>query len=239
MTLIEIREKFVKTSGRNDLVVDTVNYVDNGVDYYINAGQRMLDMKYRFPKDIGMYPSTLAINGYSILVPFCRSIKEVWVGDGTKRWQLKKKSLQDFLATYTGLLTATEPGSVECYCPAMLRIIPEDAAPSAITTGYIAAITGTTYEYNGILIGPPTDTSLYTEVYGLFYTNNLTLDTDESYWSIVHPELLVRAALYQHSLDIRDDSSARSWLGAIELQTTGIDMDIVEEESSECDQMEG
>lgn len=239
MNLLEIRTQCVKISGRNDLVVDTSAYADNGFDYYINAGQRMLDMKYRFPKDIGVYPVTLAIGEYSILVPYCRAIKEVWVADTDGRRQLTKLSIQDFLATYTEKFTTAEQGTAEHYCPAMLRAIPESAAPPTITAGWMPTITGTSYEYNGILIGPPTEESLYAEVYGLFYTNELDSESASSYWSVVHPELLVRAALYQLDTDSRNSTSAKEWLGAVEMHALDIDKDIVEEEAAEADQMEG
>lgn len=239
MNLLEIRTQFVKISGRNDLVVDTSAYADNGANYYINAGQKMLDMKFRFPKDVGMYPSTLAVNGYSILIPYCRSVKEVWVADTDGRRQLKKLSYQDFLTKYTENFATAEAGDAEYYCPAMLRAIPENAVPSAITAGWMPTLAGTSYEYNAILIGSPTDVSLYTEVYGLFYTNELTSDTMTSYWATVHPEILVRAALYQLDIDSRDTTSAKNWLGAVESSALDIDKDSVEEEMSEVDQMEG
>lgn len=237
MTLSEIRTQFVKLTGRNDLVNGSN---DNGANYFINAGQRFLDLKYRFPKDVGMYPTTLAVGGYSIVIQnYARAIKEVWVANADGRWQLNKKSYQDFLATYTKKFTLEEQGAVLDYCPAMLRIMPENAAPNAITAGYIPTLAGTSYEYNGILIGPPSEESLYVEVYGLFYSNTLTNNTDESYWSKAHPELLVRAACLQHAIDFHDSGGAKDWLGSIEEQLLNIDKDIVDEEMSEIDQMEG
>ena len=239
MNLLEIRTKFIDISGRNDLVVDTSAYVDNGANYYINAAQRMLDKKFRFPKDVGMYPSTLAVGGYSILVPYCRAIKEVWVADSDGRRQLTKLSYQDFLAKYAENFATAEQGSSEHYCPAMLRAVPENTAPAAITAGWMPTLTGTSYEYNGILIGPPTDEILYVEVYGLFYTNDLVNDTDSSYWATAHPEVLVRAALHQLDVDFRNSTSAKQWLEAVDMAILDIDKDVVEEEMSEVDQMEG
>jgi len=41
MTLVEIRAEFLKLSGRHDLVND--DGTNNGADFYINAGLRMLN----------------------------------------------------------------------------------------------------------------------------------------------------------------------------------------------------
>ena len=43
MNLKEIREQFVKRSGRYDLVSSTTNWTDNGADFFIRNGQKLLD----------------------------------------------------------------------------------------------------------------------------------------------------------------------------------------------------
>jgi len=244
MNLLQIRTQFIKLSGRNDLVVDVTNYVDNGANYYINAGQRFLDRKYRFPKDVGIYPSVVAIGGWNVIFPFCRAIKEVWVADvESGRRQLKKKSWQDFLSVYTEPFNTLERGSTLYYTPSILRSIPESDRATASTTsaivGYMPTMSGPHYAYNGILIGPPTDVQLHLEIHGLFYSPELTSDTEESYWSVNHPETLIRAALYELEVDYRNTQGANDWMGAIETHAIGIDQDVVEEDIAEVDQMEG
>lgn len=243
MNLLQVRMRFIQLSGRNDLVVNTTSYADNGADFYINAGQRFLDRKYRFPKDTGIYPKVLAIGSWSVVFPYCRAIKEVWAADDESRWQLEKKSWQDFLAEYNEPFELLETGTTLYYTPALLRSIPESDRATSLTTsavvGYMPTMVGAHYAYNGILIGPPTDVQLHLEVHGLFYSPELSADTDLSYWSVVHPETLVRAALYELEIDYRNTQGANDWLGALETHTAGIDQDVVEEEISESDQMEG
>lgn len=46
MNLLEIRKNLVKISGRFDLVKDIELYEDDGANFYIQAGQRLLDDKF-------------------------------------------------------------------------------------------------------------------------------------------------------------------------------------------------
>lgn len=242
MNLLEVRNKFVSLSGRNDLIVPST-LVDNGANFYINAGQRFLDRKYRFPKDVGIYPFVLPVGGWYVLVPYCRAIKEVWTTNVDERIQLEKKTLQDFLLTYNEPVLSEETGSTIHYTPAILRGIPEAdrATAKSLSTivGFQTTLVGDHYGYNGVLLGPPTDEQVLVEVYGLFYSPELINDTDQSFWTSQHPEVLLYAALYELEISYRNTQGANDWLGAIESHSSGIDMDTVEEDISESDQMEG
>jgi hypothetical protein len=240
MDLVTLRAQFVKLSGRNDLISGTV---DNGANFYINAGQRFLDRKFRFPKDEGVYPYVLPIGGWHVVIPFCRAVKEVWTTNTESRIQLTKKTIQDFLATYNKPLVLTDNGCSLFYTPAILRSIPESDRATATTmsaiVGYMPTLVAAHYEYNGILIGPPTDEELHVEVYGLFYSPELVNNEDQSFWSAVHPEVLLYAALYELEIGYRNTQGANDWMSAINDHASGIDMDTVEEDIAESDQMEG
>lgn len=238
MNLLELRTQFVKVSGRNDLVSGEA---DNGANFYINAGQKFLDRRFRFPKDVGIYADTIDANAWYAIFPYCRAIKEVWVADSTSRRQLTKLSIQDFLTTYSRPLLDTTPGTTTYYAPSILRSIPESdrvtVADWDAVLGYMPTLVGAHYEYNGILLGPPTDSELHLEVWGLFYTPELSDNTDQSFWSAVHPEVLLYAALYELEISYRNTQGANDWLNAIMSHGNDIDMDVVEQDS--CDQMEG
>jgi hypothetical protein len=49
MNLRNFREQFIKLSGRYDLVLDAVDYVDNGANFYINGAVKMLDRLITLP----------------------------------------------------------------------------------------------------------------------------------------------------------------------------------------------
>jgi hypothetical protein len=46
MNLGEVRTKFIKISGRDDLV--NADLTDNGANFYINAGQQFLDKRFGY-----------------------------------------------------------------------------------------------------------------------------------------------------------------------------------------------
>jgi hypothetical protein len=240
MNLLQLRTQFVKMTGRNDLVNGEV---DNGADFYINCGQRYLDRKYRFPKDTGIYPDVLEIGGYHVTIPFCRAIKEVWIANSDGRRKLEKISVTSFLTEYATPLKSVTVGPPVYYCPAVLRSIPEADRATVDTMramiSYMPTMVGPHYEYNGILIGPPSDEKCHVEVRGLFYTPELVGNTDQSFWSVVHPEVLLYAAAYELEISYRNTQGANDWLGAITDHAGGIDQDTIEEEIADVDQMEG
>jgi hypothetical protein len=49
MNLKDFRTQFIKLSGRYDLVLDAVDYVDNGANFYINGAVKMLDRLITLP----------------------------------------------------------------------------------------------------------------------------------------------------------------------------------------------
>ena len=48
MSLLDVRKQFIATSGRLNLVVDTVDYIDDGANYYIQNGQKWLERQIEF-----------------------------------------------------------------------------------------------------------------------------------------------------------------------------------------------
>ena len=101
MDLGQIREDFVKKNGRYDLVVDTTDYADNGANFFIQAGQRYLDLalphkmsKERFVKD-------LAINDQSVIIDGLRTVEECYINNGSDdRVDLSLRSYSWLLKQY-------------------------------------------------------------------------------------------------------------------------------------------
>jgi hypothetical protein len=240
MNLLELRTQLVKVTGRNDLVNGSA---DNGANFYINAGQRFLDRKYRFPKDTGIYPDVLEVGKWHVTVPYCRAIQAVWIANSNGRIRLEKKNVTEFLTLYPTVMSSVSTGTPAYYCPAILRSIPESDRATADTMravlGYMPTMVGDHYSYNGILIGPPTDQKIHVEIHGLFYSPDLLVNDDQSFWSAVHPEILIFAAAYEMEIVHRNTQGANDWLGAIEQHFAGVDQDTAEEDAAEVDQMEG
>lgn len=241
MNLLQIRQQFRILSGKFDLVTDAG--VDNGANFFINAGQRHLDRISKHQKSYATHLKFLEIDKYSIQIPWCRAIKEVWVGSLTARWQIEKKDLQDLLAGYfTTLPSGITSGDALYYSPAVTRAAPETYNTPADElesfSGYVDIISADHFAWNIVLIAPPTDTRLAVQVKGLFYSDQLVEDTDKSYWTEVHPDVLIMSTLRSIEVMNRNTQGVNDMDNAIRAVTTELDMDLVEEQIAGVSQME-
>lgn len=240
MNLLQVRTKFRTISGRFDLVNE--DFSDNGADFYINEGRKFLD---RFGKTQKSYASCfrfVEVGGFAAQFPYCRAIKEVWAMTTTERWQLEKVNLQDLIAGYlTDIPSTRTGGSPAYYSPAITRYIPENAAADTfeVFLGFVDIPTGTAHEYNSILLSVPVDEKISLDIKGLFYSMELVNDTDENYWSTVHPLLLITAAMRYLEVINRNTQGVNDWTSSIATEMKTLEYDLVEELIAEVDEMGG
>ena len=242
MTLVEIRQKFIEISGRYDLVVDAVDWADNGADFFINAGQRLLDRTITSPKTRGRVFRLTEAGDYGVTFQMCRSIKEVWCADTDSRWELEKLSMRNFRNRYWNEpVSNIQQGKPEVYVPAQLRKIPDTIELDDLEAiiGYADVMIGDDATYRGVLFLPPTDGEYQIEVMGHFYSLELTEDTHFSYWSEVHPMALVQASMAMLEMSYRNTQGYNDALNAISTIITPIEFDTVEEDISSVTVMEG
>jgi len=233
MNLKEIRTQFVKESGRYDLVMDTTDWADNGADFYIQRGSRFLDRKVTTGFSKAKHYEDAAVDTWYKVFQECRAILEVWVSNDEFRKKLERRSADTFREYYNEPAGSIDSGTPTYYTPALLRTHPQS------NTIYIEKFVDTTYsetskydyEYNGVMWMPPTDETIVVEVHGLWYCKNMTDDDDNNYWSVNHPDVLIAAACYVLEAMNRNTEGMNDWLNAITALTTGVEMDMVEEES--------
>jgi len=233
MTLVEIREAFVRRTGRFDLVIDTTDWADNGADFYIQSGSRFLDRKITTGFSKAKHYEDGAVDEWYKVFQECRAILEVWVANDEFRKKLELRDIETFRAYYNEPPSSIDSGTPTYYTPALLRTHPQSS------TMYLEKFVDTTvseddkydYEYNGITWMPPTDVAIVVEIQGLWYSKKLTEDADNNYWSVNHPEALIAAAAYILEVMYRNTEGMKDWLGAITMLTSGIEMDMIEEES--------
>jgi hypothetical protein len=240
MNLLQLRTKFRDISGRFDLVND--DYSDNGADFFINEGRKFLDRLDETQKSWGTCFRFMEIGKYSVHFPYCRAVKEVWIGNTTERWQLEKQNLQDLIAGYlTGIPSSRTSGTPAYYSPCITRYIPENATADTFESfiGYVEIPSGNAHEYNAILVNVPTSERLVVEIKGLFYSAELVNDTDTNYWSSVHPLLLISATMRQIEVINRNTQGVNDWSAAIGTEMQQIGFDLVEELIAEVSEMEG
>jgi hypothetical protein len=234
MNLLEIRQQFLKLSGRYDLASTTVDDwdTDNGADFFINSGIRFLDRKYLTAKTRASLFEQLAIGSWYLTFSNCSYVEEVWCNDTTGRWKLTKYPYQIIKENYSGLVSASESGPPQFYSPIWVR---SEAYSSFESLGsfFNYVDLSDNGNYNGIIFTPKTDIAYNIEVVGKFRSLELIDNSNNNYWTNVSPEILIKAALYQLEVFNRNTEGAKDWLNAIETETLGLEFDLVMEESNE------
>ena len=241
MNLLQIRKKFRDLSGRHDLVNEDGS--DRGADFFLNEGRKFLDRLDETQKSWASYYVLAAVDSFIIRFPYCRAVKEVWIAtDPEGRWQLEKKSLQDLTAGYlSGMLATRNNGTPLYYAPGITRYIPGNIpiADMGDLNGFVEVPSDNNYEYNCILLNVPTEKQLLVDVRGLFYSDELVNDTDENYWSAVHPMMLYMSAMRQMEIIQRNPTGVANWTTSIAQEMQQLGKDLVDEIVAGVSQMEG
>lgn len=242
MSLLTVRTQFAKISGRYDLVVAST-FADNGADFYIQAGQKLIERNMPVKRSVGRYVEALAVGSWFSLFQNCRAVQEVWISTTSEKWRLDFVDFKTLREAYPLPPSATTAGRPLYYCPALIKTEPQATrvlVDQFGSTALQAAIGfGVGQNYNGILFYPPTDVAYELEVIGLFSEKKLTADADTNYWTEEEPQLLVNAACWALELSYRNTEGARDWENAVRTYLMGLDMDLVDEQVATATQMEG
>ncbi len=241
MNLLDVRKQFVSLSGRYDLVEDTVDWVDKGANFYINGGQKLLDRLCTVPENTATVYYELGIGEYAQEFQFaCRAIKQVFVNSTTARFELEKVTLTELKAAYPGPVNEIDDGVPYCYALADLRALETtDKDNLGVFLNFVHDEADEKYDYRGIIIAPPVEEAYVLEVSGLFSQFQLTVDTDENYWTLQDPPLLIKSAMYQLEGLSRGTENAKNWISAIRAEALEHDKDYIEEVIADIDAMEG
>jgi len=239
MSLLTLRKQLIKLSGRYDLVKDTVDYKDDGANWYINKGQRMLDLHPETPDIFGRVFDRIDANGFYITMERCRAIHEVWVNNTTGRSKLEKRNLAWLRTQYSEVASSTTSGTPLYYAPSKHRGI-DITDMNELGTFLNLVLNETSADtVQGLLIFPPGDEKLVVEVVGKFFSPTLSADDDTSFWDANYDNVLLLAALYQLEVFYRNTEGAKDWMAALIQELRSINFTSIEEEIAEIDQMEG
>jgi len=225
MTLLDVRTLFVDKNGRYDLVVDTANYVDNGADYYINAGVKLLDRLTSISDLSAIRSESLAIGEYTMDMQHIKSIERVsYTNSDNEVVYLDKLTMEGIRKLYPKLGN-TDTGEVAYYAVYAQRTFTSDTETTP--TGK-----------RGIMVMPPTDTAITIDIFGKFKSATLSVDADVNFWTILHPEVLIKAANYELEIEYRNTEGANDWMRSILDTLRELDFDSVEEDIAEINVME-
>jgi len=227
MTLLEIRVKFITLSGRYDLATASPDFeTDAGADFFIVGGCRDLDLEVAQDRDLAFYTKTLTIGDYNFNVAHCRAVKSLWYKDSDDEWnELVHKHYDELLTKYPKL-DGTTDGTPAVWAREPLLRDPDNYVASSV-------------EDVGVIFMPPSDTAYDMKLFGTFYSLELSGNTDENYWSVEHPNLLVLAALRHMEAFNRNTQGWNDYNAMIQRYTFGLDKDVALSQMAADMQMEG
>ena len=239
MNLLEVRKMFVKLSGRYDLVIDTTDWVDDGANFFLQAGQNVIEkLVGDLPESEGRIWNTISADAYYLgFQSRSRAIFQVWVNDSESRIELEKVSWGEMKELYSSSISSVSTGFPRYFCPAKLREI--DATGKNVTGIFSNFSLPVSSDFRGILIMPPADKAYDLEILGKFLQPELSSDLLENFWTLIYPELLIRAAMYQNELMYRGKESTGKLLNSLMLEISEIEKDGIEETIHGVDQIEG
>lgn len=226
MNLFELRQQFVVRSGRYDLVGEGGE--NAGADFFIQAGQRFLDRRSNMEAAQDAIHVGSLIAGESFLtLPACWLIKSVEaLKDHHSGWYPLHR-----LHHRGSLRYAFKPsGGPLYYIEASDRDAPRtqprracDIEAPADAFEHRELITPESWSFLTLEIFPKASITTTIRVKGKFYSEPLLRDEDYNYWSINHPDTLLKAALYQLEIFYRNSEGAQDWLNSIQLDLTDLE----------------
>lgn len=231
MNLLEIRQLFIKKSGRFDLATTSTGSeeqwdVDAGADFHIQNACRALDRAQEQQEEF--YEQPLAVGEYMVDLFDCRQVSRVTYvdSDGEEAEPLGKMDFSALLENFP-LQSAETQGPPEYWAQ-----YPRTRPPKQ-------KFSGAKEDIQAIVLMPPTDAAITAKVYGKFFSTTLENNTDENYWSINHPDVLIRAALRDLEVDYRNSQGYNDFSRFIDDQLLGIDKDLAAIDAADIIEMEG
>jgi len=233
----DIRQKFIEISGRYDLI-NPDTWEDNGADFYLNLGQKLIDRSLADKKMLARYPFALTTGNIIVKTPNLRVIKEVWIANAEGKLQLTNVPLNDLRNNFAKESTLLDKGTPLYYSPAVFRPFPDELIPPAgLYDIDDLLLSGTHYTYNGIVVMPPPDNNYTLTIWGLFASPTLSATLTgaiwtqtKSYWTENEPQILLEAALSRLATYSGNVTSAKEYKEIMIEDLRTLEFDIVDEE---------
>ena len=227
MNLSEVRNIVVKESGRYDLSASELNN-------FINRAVRWLDRKSEHFRSIAREFFVVNEGDYFVQMSECRVVSSVLIGDGDGMDELTRVEFKDLKLRYGAIPESLDTGKPKYYAPAYLRY---HEIHDGIT-GYLDVMTDWK-TYNGIVFMPPADGQYHLEVWGKFFSKELSDDNDENFWTVNEPMLLVKATLREIEVFHRNTQGVNDWNADIMHDLYLMECDFIEHDVGYIDQIEG
>lgn len=225
----DIRRNVVEMTGRQDLILplyDEAYYPDAdllNVDFYIHAGQKMLDQRVDFPGAKATLSVSMVANDYLVPIPLCRVIENIWVEDADDDVKaLTEQHEHELLATYG----APPFSDITLGTPKYYALTAQRAHVATNSVSVIAQMSKHIY-----VVAPPSE-AITLKVQGKYYSAPLTADEEVNWWTEFHDYTLTSAAIYMIERFYRNTQGMKDALASIDEDLRGIDADVAEQQGA-------
>lgn len=236
MSLQAVRRLFVQEfTGRYDLVLDDVDFDDNGANFYIVSGQKWLDENFELGLQNSRLVKTVPAGEWFITTDNARVIEEVWLYDSTTNggWELCRKNRHDLRRRFPGDPSLLQNSATPLfYAPIYLRNMNDNPFPPTI-------VDNDALGFNSIMIMAPPLRSLELTLFGKFYQPTLVNDQDRNFWTESKPNVLCMAAAREVEHTMRNSQGVADWERSIRSELIGMEYDMIEQSIVGLKGMEG
>lgn len=235
--LKQIRQLFIRTSGRYDL--ENEDGSDNGANWYIIAGQRFLDRQLTESSAQQRYYSKVKQGDNFVQFSKCRALMSAYlINDDEGRILLRRKSYPQLRAAFPKPPNGEGLGQPGYYAATIYKAVHTELDElKDVSMDYLDIIVNEPKDFNAIILAPAADKDYIIELNGLFYSHELTEDSSKSFWTESHPELLVRAAMLTLESFYRNTAGWKDAYQALLMDLKDIDMDYVLDESEHLEHL--
>jgi hypothetical protein len=237
MALSDVRARFVTLSGRYDLVNSDDS--DNGANWYINKGQRWLDLHPLAPSLRGHYIDNVAADAYYLALSGCRAVHEVWINDDEDRVLLERKTVKWIKEEYSDVTSDLTSGAPAYWAPAIVRGVEVTDYQSLGTFLDYVVDEDSNETVQAILFAPPTEEAITVDVVGVFFNPTLSDDTDTSWWTENYDDILLLAALRKLESFMRNTAGVKDYNSVIQEELQMLDFAEVEQTVHNITRMTG
>jgi len=256
-TLTQIRQQFVKLSGRKDLLNDTAitsMYYQKEADFFIQEASKWLDNHVFIDRTRQHYSIDIASGNSRIIIPDVEVIEKVYAQkNNTQIHELEHKDYTWVRDRYRQLISSISNNIPMYWSKGIAELGPnQDALTTANYTDQYTyewgdtifsgeTIPGTVgrYRATSIVILPPVNQTYTITFVGSFYSKVLYEDTDENIWSSRYPGLLIKAALMQLEGFYRNFEGMKDWDAFLGSDIQGLHFKQAEQEIVGVTQIKG
>ena len=223
MNLLEVRQNFIELSGRADLAEtrddsEDENDLDTGADRFIQAALKTLDSEQDSPVSEAHLVRTINAGDYLISFTGVKSVSQIWIDNGTDGLvELNRYDMTDMRYWYPKL--GNESTGTPLYY-----------APYPVVRPAEQRVFGLPVNFTGVYLMPPADATFTVTVVGMFQCAMLESNLDSNFWSVMHPDILVQAAIRELEFSYRNTAGAKDSSIPIDLKLRGVDKDLVQRE---------